>query len=77
LVIVLDISPSTSLERKREGRDVHEIDLPYLKRVRAAYLRLARRYGWRVVDGEQDSKTLQSELAGVVSHSIRGATVRR
>jgi dTMP kinase len=75
LVIVLDISPSTSLKRKREGRDVHEIDLAYLKKVRAAYLRLAGRYGWRVVDGEQDSKALHSELVNVVSHSIRGTPV--
>ena len=77
MVIVLDISPRTSLKRKREGRDVHEVDLAYLKKVRNAYLRLARRYGWRVVDGEQDLKTLQSQLADLVIHSIRGTAARR
>ena len=77
LVIVLDISPSTSLKRKRKGRDVHEVDLAYLKKVRNEYLRLAGRYGWRVIDGEQDSKTLQSQLADLVSNSIRRTGVHR
>ena len=77
LVVVLDISPSTSLKRKRAGRDVHEANLAYLKKVRNAYLRLARRYGWRIVDGEQDSKTLQSQLADLVSQSIRGKAGHR
>jgi len=66
LVIVLDISPTTSLKRKMKGRDVHEGDLTYLRKVRSTYLSLARRYMWRVVDGEQNSRTIQSELREIV-----------
>jgi dTMP kinase len=71
LVIVLDISPRTSLKRKRKGRDVHEGDLVYLRKVRNAYLRLARKYGWKVVDGARDSETIQSELRKIVSARFR------
>ena len=71
LVIILDISPRTSLIRKTEARDVYEGDLGYLKNVRRAYLRLARRYGWKVVDGERDSTTIQSELRGMVVDAIQ------
>jgi dTMP kinase len=59
MVVVLDIPPRMSLDRKRRGRDVHEGDLAYLSRVRKEYLRLAKRYGWRVVDGAQDLQTVQ------------------
>jgi dTMP kinase len=54
-VVVLDISPRTSLWRKRRGRDVHESDLVYLDRVRRRYLHLAERYGWNMVDGGMGS----------------------
>jgi len=71
LVIVLDISPITSLKRKTVGRDVHESDLAYLKKVRAAYVRLARRYNWKLVDGEQDSRTIQTELHAKVTFALK------
>jgi len=60
VVVVLDIPPRMSLGRKRRGRDVHEGDLAYLSRVRREYLRLAKRYGWKVVDGAQEPETVQS-----------------
>jgi dTMP kinase len=71
VVIVLDISPRTSFRRKSRRRDVHEGDLAYLKKVRGAYLRLAKRYSWRVVDGEQDSKAVRRELWSVLSRCLR------
>lgn len=58
-VVVLDVSPRTSLWRKRRGRDVHEGDLAYLNRVRRVYLRLAERYGWKIVDGGGDPETVR------------------
>ena len=58
-VVVLDISPRTSLWRKRRGRDVHEGNLAYLNRVRREYLHLAKRYGWKTVDGGWDPETVR------------------
>jgi len=61
-VVVLDIPLSVSVRRKRERRDVHEGDLPYLKRVREEYRRLAKKYGWKVIDGTQTPSMVQMEL---------------
>ena len=52
LVIVLDVSPQISQQRKRRGRDVHESDLTYLNKVRRAYRSLAKEYDWIIIDGE-------------------------
>ncbi len=59
VVIVLDVSPRTSFKRKSRERDLHEGDLTYLRNVSRAYLRLARKYGWKIVDGQQDSETVR------------------
>jgi dTMP kinase len=58
LVLILDVSPKASFERKEKLRDVHEENLIYLSRVRRVYLQLARKYGWKVVDGERDPRAV-------------------
>lgn len=52
LVVVLDVSPRTSLARKQRGRDIHESDRRYLNKVRRAYLFLAKKSGWVIVGGQ-------------------------
>jgi len=59
VVIVLDIPPRVSAGRKRTRRDVHEVDLAYLKNVRRQYLQLGSRYRWKIVDGRQDPATVR------------------
>ena len=71
VVVVLDIAPQTSFWRKRNRRDVHEADREYLGKVRAAYLRLARRYAWKVIDAEQDPKAVHAELWTHISRLLR------
>jgi dTMP kinase len=70
-VLVLDISPRTSLWRKRKGRDIHEGNLPYLNRVRRQYLRLARQFGWQIVDGGGDPETVRRIVWGKVASILR------
>ena len=62
LVLILDVSPKASFERKEQLRDVHEENLFYLGKVRRVYLRLAKKYGWKVVDGERDPRAVNLEL---------------
>lgn len=62
LVLILDVSPKASFERKEQLRDVHEENLFYLGRVRRVYLRLAKKYGWKVVDGKRDPRAVNLEL---------------
>jgi dTMP kinase len=62
LVLILDVSPKVSFERKKQLRDVHEENLSYLRKVRDAYLRLARKHGWKIIDGECDAGIVGLEL---------------
>jgi dTMP kinase len=71
LVILLDISPSTSLKRKMSGRDVNEQDLAYLERVRSVYLDLAKECGWRVVDAERSVKRVHEEIYALVEDEVK------
>jgi dTMP kinase len=59
LVVVLDIPPRISAWRKKTRRDAHEVDLKYLEKVRRQYLQLAARYGWKIIDGQQDPETVR------------------
>ncbi len=72
LVLLLDVSPQTSFRRKEQPRDLHEGDLAYLRNVRNAYLRLAKKYRWKVVDGQRDPMTVHLELWKKVSPIFRG-----
>jgi dTMP kinase len=70
-VIVLDVSPRTSFSRKSKGRDVHEGDLGYLRRVRNAYLSLAEKYDWVIVNGEQSPSDVHADLWATVRPIMR------
>ena len=66
LIIVLDVPVSASFKRKSEGRDAHESSTGFMLRVRRAYRSLARRYGWRVLDGTMTSERVQREVLQLV-----------
>jgi len=59
VVVVIDVSPQTSLVRKHEGRDIHEGDLVYLEKVRRAYRLLAKKYRWNIVDGREEPEEVR------------------
>lgn len=52
-VFVLDVPVTRSFSRKASRRDVNEKDRAFLEKVRRNYRLLARRLGWRLVDGTQ------------------------
>jgi dTMP kinase len=53
LVLLLDIPPDASLQRKQRARDRYERDLALLGRVRASYQRQATQPNWERIDGQQ------------------------
>jgi len=67
LVLILDVSPGISFSRKERARDVHEENLKYLTAVRRAYLLLAGKYGWNVLQGEKDSMAVNADIWRQVS----------
>jgi dTMP kinase len=53
LVLLLDIAPDASLQRKQIARDRYERDLALLGRVRASYDRQATQPNWQRIDGQR------------------------
>lgn len=72
ITIILDISPSTSVKRRSEGRDRHEQDTNLLQKTRDSYAALA--YGLKVeghevhfINGEQKPEEIHQQLQEVLS----------
>ncbi len=61
-VVVLDVPVRASFSRKARGRDLQESDRALLLRVRRSYLRLARKYHWRVVNGAGPPASVHEEV---------------
>lgn len=62
LTILLDIEPSTAVQRKAAGRDRYERDLGLLTRVRASYLRQSARPGWIRMDGARPREAIAADV---------------
>jgi dTMP kinase len=66
LVIVVDVSVATAFERE-EVRDIYEANRDFLEKVRNAYLALAEKFGWVIVDGEKTKGDVAEEIWAHVS----------
>jgi dTMP kinase len=62
LTILLDIRPSTSVQRKALDRDRFERDLAMQERVRESYMKLARAANWVVLDGERNRELIAEDV---------------
>jgi len=70
ITVLLDIAPETAVNRKGDGRDRYERDLPLLSRVRESYRRQAVRHGWIVIDGEQSPDAVTTAVEQTVLSRI-------
>lgn len=66
LVFVVDVSVEIHFQRTA-GKDVYEVDRDFLERVREAYLKLAKRFEWNVVNGEKPINEVADEIWKLVS----------
>jgi len=71
LVIVIDISPETSIKRSRGNVDRYEADLNFLSRVREGYKFLAKKFGWFIVDGERSIEEVFNDIKAIVSFKLK------
>jgi dTMP kinase len=67
LVLLLDIAPDASLQRKQIARDRYERDLALLGRVRASYNRQATQPTWQRIDGQRP----KNEVTEAVFSAVR------
>ena len=71
LVILLDVKISDSFSRKKQRRDKFEKDTVFAKKVTHAYRKLAKRYGWYMVNASQDKENVHQEIRKIVSKHLR------
>lgn len=79
LVVLLDIRPEVSLARKTRARDAYEQQEQLLIRARDAYLMLAERDDWAVVDAAAGPHEVWSAVEDVLRRRFAtspGASVR-
>ena len=62
VVFVLDVPVPRSFSRKTTKRDVNEKDRTFLDRVRRNYRILARRFGWRLIDGTKSPEEVHEHI---------------
>ncbi len=70
IVVLIDITPKTSLARKQVGRDIHERDLSYLEKVRKQYLELAKEGNWIVISGEKSVEQVSGNIWRALSKKL-------
>ena len=66
LVLLLDIAPDASLQRKQLARDRYERDLALLGRVRASYIRQATQPNWQRIDGQRPKDDVTESVFSAV-----------
>lgn len=72
VVIVLEVSPHISYQRVPTDRDTFEMDQKLLAEVNKNYRKLARRFNWKLINGEKISEEVHNEIMGIVIKILKG-----
>jgi dTMP kinase len=72
VVIVLEVSPAISYRRVPKDRDTFEMDQKLLTEVNKNYRKLAKRFNWKLINGEKFSEEVHNEIMGVVTKILKG-----
>ena len=70
LVLVLDASPSALHGRRPETRDPYERNSDVQENAREAYRRLARKFGWKIIDASQGVQKVHDSLTSTVAKLV-------
>jgi dTMP kinase len=71
VVIMLEVNPDTSYRRVPEDRDTFEVDQKLLTRVHKNYLKLAKQFNWKVINGEKISEDVHNEIMKIVRQVLK------
>lgn len=66
VVIVLEVNPNTSYQRVPGNRDAFEIDRKLLTKVHKNYRKLAKRFNWKIINGERVSGEVHNDIMKIV-----------
>jgi dTMP kinase len=70
LVLLLDASPTKLVPRRGDRRDSYERNIVLQEKARDAYLKLAKQFGWSVVDADGGIEETSRGIISVVSQSL-------
>ena len=70
LVLVLDALPSALQGRRPESMDPYERSSDVQEKARQAYRRLARKFGWRIIDASQRVEKVHESLTSDVAKLV-------
>ena len=72
LVILLEVNPSISLQRAiPEHRDAFEMNQTLLLEVHKNYRKLARKFKWRVVNGEKSKEQVHRDIMNIIKKTLK------
>ncbi|RLE55940.1 MAG: dTMP kinase [Candidatus Methanomethylicota archaeon] len=71
IVIVIDISPQTSIKRLSCGKDRYEKDVTFLSKVRSSYLYLAKKFNWFIVEGERSALEIFEDIKNILFTNLK------
>ena len=71
-VIVLEVSPDISYRRVPKDRDTFEMDQKLLTEVNKNYRELAKRFSWKLINGEKFCEEIHDEIMGIVIKILKG-----
>jgi len=74
LVIVLDATPARLVPRRGDRKDSDERNIALQEKAREAYLTLAKRFGWTVVNAGGGIEETSRVITSVVSKALSGRT---
>ncbi len=77
LVLVLDAPPYRLVPRRGDRKDSYEKNISLQEKARSAYLQLARRFGWTVVDAAGGIEETGQGVASVVSEMLEARKARK
>jgi dTMP kinase len=70
LVLLLDASPTKLVPRRGNRKDSYERNISLQEEARDAYLELARRFGWSIVDADGGIEETSRAIISAVSRSL-------
>jgi dTMP kinase len=70
LVLMLDASPTRLVPRRGDRKDSYERNISLQEKARDAYLELAKRFGWNVVDANGGIEETSRGMISAVSRSL-------
>ncbi|HXX05904.1 MAG TPA: dTMP kinase [Candidatus Bathyarchaeia archaeon] len=71
LVILLDVNPNVSFSRKKEKRDKFEKNKEFAQKITRTYKKLAKKFGWYIVNASRDKQEVHKEIKQIVSKYIK------